>query len=210
MPLHVFIDNSNVLGGAQRAATTQEPTIPWYALRVHFGHFFGLIEGGRPVATRVLGGSIPPGHEALWDAARAHGYSTDLLRKVVKDTGRLGEQGVDEVLHLKIANALLDHKAPQTLVLVTGDGSTSEFQTSFADQVRRAGRQGWHIEVWSWRDQLSGKFAQLVREGVQNLVVRHLDPHYHSITFVEGGQYTDWGVPITVSSRVQAALRVPV
>lgn len=209
MAIHVFIDNSNVLGGARRAAKKQEPGVPWYALRIHFENFFGLIEANRPAATRVLGGSIPPGHEALWEAARAHGYGTDLLQKIKKDTGRLGEQGVDELLHLKIANALLDHKPPQTLVLVTGDGSTSEFQTSFADQVKRASRHGWHIEVWSWREQLSGAFARLVRQGVQNLVVNELDSHYHSITFVQGGPYSDKGVAINVSHRAQAPLQLP-
>lgn len=113
------------------------------------------------------------------------------------------------MLHLKIANALLDYDAPQTLVLVTGDGSTSEFQTSFADQVKRAAKRGWNVEVWSWRDQLSGRFGQLVRDGVRNLVVRHLDPHYLSITFVEGRQYEDQGRPLTVAGRAQTAVRLP-
>ncbi|MEQ1564650.1 MAG: NYN domain-containing protein [Myxococcota bacterium] len=206
--IHVFVDNSNVLGGARRAARTNEPGVPWFALRVHFGNFFQLIERGRPATTRILGGSIPPGHDALWDAARTHGYGTDLLLKIEKDDGRLGEQGVDEVLHLKIANALLDHDPPQTLVLVTGDGSTSEFQTSFAAQVKRASRRGWHVEVWSWKEQLSGRFGQMVRDGVQNLVVRHLDTYYDSVTFVAGGMYDDRGRDLHVPGRAQSPLPV--
>ncbi len=44
--------------------------------------------------------------------AQRGGYDTDLLRRVEADDGRLIEQGVDEMLHLKIANALLDSKRP--------------------------------------------------------------------------------------------------
>jgi hypothetical protein len=99
------------------------------------------------------------------------------------------EQAVDEMLHLKIANALLDHDPPQTLVLLTGDGKQSSFGISFPDPVRQAAKRKWSVVVWSWRDQLSAAFAHLVRQGVQGLLVKHLDPHYKKITFIKGGSY---------------------
>jgi hypothetical protein len=68
---------------------------------------------------------------------RQGGYDTDPLRKIERDDGRLGEQGVDEMLHLKIANVLLDYDAPQVLVLATVDGSDGDFQTSFTKQIER-------------------------------------------------------------------------
>ncbi len=122
MRAHVFADNSNIFGGAQQAADTYEPGIPWIAVRVYYRNLFRLIEGSHQVVTRVLAGSVPPGSEELWDYARQGGYDTALLKKIDTDNGRLAEQGVDEVLHLKIANVLLDHDPPQTLILATGDG----------------------------------------------------------------------------------------
>jgi hypothetical protein len=70
----------------------------------------------------MLAGSVPPGNQALWGAARAAGFDTTLLRRVDNDTGRLVEQGVDEAIHLRIANILLDSDDPGIMVIATGDG----------------------------------------------------------------------------------------
>ncbi|WP_156963752.1 NYN domain-containing protein [Muricoccus aerilatus] len=109
---HIFFDNSNIYGGSRRAAETIEPNAPWIAVRIYYRNLFRLIEGQGDVKTRVLSGSVPPENELLWQTARDLGYNTDLLRKVERDNGRLGEQGVDEMLHLKIANTILDYPAP--------------------------------------------------------------------------------------------------
>jgi hypothetical protein len=206
MSVHVFVDNSNVIGGARGAAETIEPHVPWVAVRVYFRNLFELIEGGRDVATRVMAGSIPPGNDALWEAARTQGYNTDLLRRVSADDGRLVEQAVDEMLHLKIANAILDHDPPQTLVILSGDGNMSNYDTSFPKQAERALKHGWSVEVWSWRDQLSKAYEKMVRQGVQNLTVHALDSYYESITFVKGGEYQAPGGTMTLNGRVVRSL----
>lgn len=107
------------------------------------------------MVTRVLAGSVPPGNEERWEYAKQGGYDTDLLRKIGTDDGRLAEQGVDELLHLKIANVLLDYDPPQTLILVPGDGRVGTFGTGFLQQAERALKRGWAVEIWSWRDGLS-------------------------------------------------------
>ena len=200
MATHVFIDNSNMFGGAQRAARTQEPHVPWQAIRLYYRNFFQLLENGLDVRTRVLGGSVPPGNEALWDYAKAAGYDTSLLRRIAQDDGRLAEQAVDEVLHLRIANALLDYDPPQTLVIGTGDGNLGEFGTSFDEQVIRALRRGWEVEVWSWQAQLSGRFGRIQMPSGAGPRILLLDPHYFSITFVRGGEYLR-GYPVIRTIR---------
>src|SRR5262245_868408 len=100
MAHHIFVDNSNIYGGAQRAAGTIEPGAHWMSVRIYYRNLFRLIEG-EDVATRVLAGSVPPGNDALWQVARDLGYNTDLLQRVEQDDGRLVEQAVDEMLHLK-------------------------------------------------------------------------------------------------------------
>lgn len=205
MPLHVFIDNSNILGGARRTAAASEPHVPWQAIRVYWRNLFALIEEARGCRTKVLAGSVPPGNDELWSYARDFGYNTDLLRRVEADDGRMVEQAVDEMLHLKIANATLDYDPPQTLVLATGDGKTSDFDTSFPEQARRAIKRGWKVEVWSWQGQLSRAWQRLAAE--QSCVkVRALDPFYYSLTFVKGGSYRLPSGEMVLADRVVSRL----
>src|SRR6516225_11488788 len=89
MARHIFIDNSNMYGGAQRAAEKLDPGAVWLAVRLYLRNFVNLIEG-RNATTRVLAGSVPPGNEGLWQTARDLGYNTDLLKRVERDDGRLG------------------------------------------------------------------------------------------------------------------------
>lgn len=89
---HVFIDNSNILGGAQGTAAVREPGTPWVAVRVYYRHLFRLVEGSHDVNTRVMAGSVPPGSDELWDYSRRGGYDTGLLKKIGTDDGRLASK----------------------------------------------------------------------------------------------------------------------
>lgn len=206
MDAHIFIDNSNVFGGAQRASEKLEPDSVRKSVRVYYKNLFKLIENGFSPVTRVLAGSLPPGNEQLWENSRALGYNPDLLHRVDKDDGRLAEQGVDEIVHLKIAGVLLDFDGPQTLVLVTGDGNESDFGTSFLQQVKRALKLGWHVHVWSWAEQQSGKYARLSEETDGVLVVHQFDPYYKSLTFLQEGDYTVGGSLVHAKARVVSKL----
>ena len=105
---------------------------------------------------------------------------------------------------MKIANVLLDYDPPQKLIICTGDGNDSDFETSFTKQIERALKRGWDVVVWSWKDQLSGKFNRLKEDGVGTgtLDIRELDPYYFSITFVQEGDYEVNETKIKVSGRV--------
>jgi hypothetical protein len=206
MARHIFIDNSNIYGGAQRAAETCEPSAVWLAVRVYFKNLVALLEG-KDVVTRVMAGSVPPGNEELWQAARDLGYDTDLLRRVEKDDGRLGEQAVDEMLHLKIANAILDHSAPQTLVIASGDGKVSKWNTSFPQQAERALRAGWSVEVWSWQAQHTTKYGPISRKYPGKVTQSFLDPYYRGLTFTKAGTYNINGTSIKLAGRVVGRLR---
>jgi hypothetical protein len=205
--VHLFVDNSNVIGGAQRAALEREGA-PWMAVRVYWRNFFQLIEGSMLPATRLLAGSLPPGNEELWEYSRKYGYDTTLLRRVQRDDGRLAEQAVDEVLHARIAGVLLDYHPPpeQVLVLATGDGNLSEFGTSFLQQVQRAVRIGWTVKIVSWKAQLSNKFARLRAAHPSQIEVIHLDDFYNAVTFIKGGEYMVEGRNVRVAPRIVSNL----
>jgi NYN domain len=207
MSRHVFIDNSNVIWGAQRASATLEPGAVWLAVRVYWRNLFALVEHPGKVVTRVLSGSIPPGNEQLWEYAQREGYDTKLLHKVERDDGRLGEQAVDEMLILQMSHVLLDFDPPQTMVLVTGDGNETEFGNSFSREVERAMKRGWEVEVWSWKDQLSQRFGRIRSPTGRQPKICHFDPHWKQITFTQAGQYVVNGVAINVAGRVVSPLR---
>lgn len=203
---HMFIDNSNLIGGAQQAALEREGA-PWPAVRMYWRNFFELIESDYLPVTRCLAGSLPPGNDELWEYSRKHGYDTSLLKRVENDDGRAAEQAVDEVMHAKIAGVLLDYDPPQTLVLVTGDGNTSDFGTSFFQQVQRAIKRGWNVDVISWGGQLSKKFQLLAARHHDQITIIELEQYYPSITFlVEGNFHHKDGTPVHVRQRIVSRL----
>jgi hypothetical protein len=60
------------------------------------------------------------------------------------------EQGVDEILQMKLMESLLDADTPATVVLATGDGAKAEYSGGFLKAVERALRHGWTVELVSW------------------------------------------------------------
>ncbi len=186
---HIFLDNSNIFGGAQRAAREKEG-VPWQCVRVDYANLFRLLTNGKlNRRTSMLAGSVPPGNEALWGAAQNAGFDTTLLRRVEGDDGRLVEQGVDEAIHLRIGNILLDEDDPGTMVVATGDGRQTEQGCSFTQQVIRAAKRNWNVEVWSWSAQLSPALRNTRLNFPDKIKVIRLDQWYSSIVFLKGGSY---------------------
>ncbi len=72
-----------------------------------------------------------------------------------------GEQAVDEVLHLKMCQSVLDYE-PSTIVLATGDAAEAEFSDGFLKNVERALRRGWCVELLSWRLNISSSWRRLL------------------------------------------------
>lgn len=63
------------------------------------------------------------------------------------------EQGVDEILHLKMCHSIMDYETPSTIVLATGDGAEAEMSDGFLAHVERALKRGWNVELVSWKQQ---------------------------------------------------------
>lgn len=68
------------------------------------------------------------------------------------------EQGVDEILHLKMCQSVLDTEVPTTMVLATGDGNAAEHSDGFLANVERALKKGWCVELVSWKQQMSAGY----------------------------------------------------
>ena len=201
MKTHIFLDNSNIFGGAQRVAAEREQA-PWPCVRVDYENLFRVLRHGKMNSgISMLAGSVPPGNDALWAAAQKAGFDTTLLRRVENDDGRLVEQGVDEAIHLRIGNLLLDAPVPERIVIATGDGRQTEQDCSFTDQVRRAATRGWNVEIWSWRVQLAPRLRDMRLRYPDLVKVFLFDEWYHSLVFLKGGTWTVKGVSTVVATR---------
>lgn len=82
---------------------------------------------------------------------------------------RYREQGVDELLQLKLHQAIADVDVPPpnaTIVLATGDGNVGQFNDDgFLGPVRTALKKGWKVELYAWEDGLSRAWRREFSEG---------------------------------------------
>ncbi|KAJ7202072.1 hypothetical protein GGX14DRAFT_654704 [Mycena pura] len=99
--------------------------------------------------------------------ANGHSPSATVPPKV-----RYREQGVDELLQLKLHQALaaLDGPPPPgaTIVLATGDGNVGQFnEDGFLGPVRTALKKGWRVELYAWEEGLSRSWMREFGEWTQ-------------------------------------------
>ncbi|RIA86261.1 hypothetical protein C1645_697069, partial [Glomus cerebriforme] len=177
--IHVFIDNSNILVGflaycKQHSKRPKGLLVQKSKPTLEYDALFTILERGRNIARRVLVASSPL-YQPLEQAYQA-GYDVSVLKRVKRTSDDPNsiqadlsdyqppfemekEQCVDELLHLKILESLLDYHAPATLVLASGDGKDAEyFEGGFHKCVIKALERGWKVEIISWQRQLSQNF----------------------------------------------------
>ncbi|KAJ5374804.1 hypothetical protein N7517_006810 [Penicillium concentricum] len=148
-------------------------------VHMSFANLALILERGRQAAKRVLVGSdrLPSVDEAERlgyevnilervhkvktvtprrnsKSRKNHGYNSQGLSSgpetVAASGERWVEQGVDEILHLKILESLLDIEDAATIVLATGDAAVAEFSGGFMRMVERALQRGWNVELVSF------------------------------------------------------------
>jgi hypothetical protein len=90
--------------------------------------------------------------------ATTSGYSsgsdgTYMMRKQV------AEQAVDEILHMKLLESLVDTQQPSTIVLASGDAAEAEYSGGFLKNVERALTKGWKVELVAWSSGLSRDYT---------------------------------------------------
>ena len=70
------------------------------------------------------------------------------------------EQGVDEILHLKICESVIDTDEPATMVIATGDAAQAEYSDGFMKMAERALKKGWKVELVSWSANISKMYLR--------------------------------------------------
>ncbi|KAK1584769.1 uncharacterized protein LY79DRAFT_591947 [Colletotrichum navitas] len=172
--IHEFYDGSNITvsfynAEKKRRGMDKKDYLPAF---FSLSAFRDVLERGRPVGRRFIAGSrnkmgVEPQYLLQ---ARCLGFETKVFDRVRKfptssdsedefQGMQMREQGVDELVHLGMAESLLDQN-PGIMVLATGDGNVGEFSGGFPGFVIRALKRGWIVEVYSfaesahsiWRD----------------------------------------------------------
>jgi hypothetical protein len=180
--IHVFVDASNIIIGFYEAMKRRLGRSPYTRLEgfeISFDSLVLLMERRRPVSKRILVGSAP--ELPAFDTARAVGYEVHVLEKVFKareltdrqkffrlqkgpittEEPKWGEQGVDELLHLKMSDSILGAKGvPGTMVLATGDAAEAEYSDGFKKYVEHALENGWKVELVSWKKNISNEYRK--------------------------------------------------
>ncbi len=147
---------------------------------MNFHNFSLVLERGRPAAKRVVVGSdsnsvtdqakalgyetniLERVHKAKEMTPRQKKYTSRSAGETSGSETNTGlssrrvekwvEQAVDEILHLKILESLIDHSdKPSTIVLATGDAAEAEYSGGFLRMVERALEKGWMVELVSFR-----------------------------------------------------------
>ncbi|KAL8797508.1 MAG: hypothetical protein Q9195_000324 [Heterodermia aff. obscurata] len=187
--LHIFIDASNIMIGLHDTLKIARGMSISSRVRrqpISFHNLSIVLERGRPTAKRVLVGS--DNFPAIQEA-KLLGYETNILDRVHKakeltprqrkyqnangatSSGsettaamyapeKWVEQAVDEILHLKILESVVDAEKPSTIVLATGDAAEAEYSQGFLKMVERALGKGWKVEVCSFKKNISGAYRK--------------------------------------------------
>lgn len=71
----------------------------------------------------------------------------------------VAEQGVDEILQMKLLESLVDTRKPSTIVLASGDAAEAEYSGGFMKSVLRALNRGWKVELVAWSTGLSHEYS---------------------------------------------------
>ena len=171
---HLFIDHSNMWGGARCASRVRDPEIPEDTARIGVRSLDTILGGRRQgVSTKVVSGGVPPGMEGLWTEYQRFGYDT---QRLFRDQ-HWKERSVDHSIigHMWRLLALY-RDAPTRLVQASGDGKKNEFGTSFLEVLREVLTHdqyaSWSVELpsFDWRFPDNGEIRSPTNAKMKRLV----------------------------------------
>lgn len=92
------------------------------------------------------------------------------------------EQAVDQALQTRMLRLGYDYDPPETLVLLSGDGSGHDSGIGFFADIKRLHKFGWKIEVLAWRDHCKREMREWAE---QEGTFVDLKEFYSQISFLE-------------------------
>lgn len=197
--VHIFLDNSNIFISAQDEAKKKEGPPAKAKVRIQFDNLIELALANRSLGSAFVVGSVPPDQKDVWNRLeQATGVKPELYER-----GQFsgGEQGIDQCLQVHMLRAVSDHPDPQIAVLLTGDGAGYDDNIGFHADLERMHSSGWGVEVLSWKTHCKRGLRDWA---TTNGIFVALDDHYESVTFLEGGRFSN---PINLANRSVTTVR---
>jgi len=177
--VHIIWDNSNIFLSGKNYCNKNE----WGkdgAFRVYFENLIDLAADARPIEQVFCVGSVPPPTDSVWGHIEAKtGKKPETFERGAA-SGK--EQAIDQALQVRMLRLGYDYDPPETIVLLSGDGSGHEDGVGFFADVKRLHSKGWKIEVVAWRDNCSRVMRKWAED---NGVFVDLGPFYGQVTFIE-------------------------
>lgn len=178
--MFIFWDNSNIhYSGLESVYPIIEPGKPRGIYRTYFKNLFELVRNGRVIDGAYAAGSVPPPSDELWVYLQNLGIDMTLLDKTAAGKE---QDSVDMSLQTNMFRVALDNK-PNTMALLTGDGSGGALGKGFLADLQRIHRLGWNIEVYAWETTCNRYLKKFAEE---NGIFVPLEKYYFSITFLKG------------------------
>lgn len=176
--VHVLWDNSNIFVSGRSVCDKLERKPGGF--RIHFEHLIDLAADSRPIEQVFCVGSVPPPTDSVWGhIEKLTGKKPELYERGAA-SGK--EQAVDQALQTRMLRLGYDYDPPETIVLLSGDGSGFEEGIGFFSDIMRLHKFGWNVEVLSWRDHCKKPMREWAE---QNALFVPLDDFYSSVTFLE-------------------------
>ncbi|KAG6860654.1 hypothetical protein C0995_009019 [Termitomyces sp. Mi166 len=150
------------------------------------------LSGGTTSGGDTVSGS--PGTSPLKPTLSTNFNSTTPATPTTPMRVRYREQGVDELLQLKLHQVLAatdDVPPGATIVLATGDGNVGQFsEDGFLGPVRTALKRGWRVELYAWEEGLSRAWRRefgLGSEWARNGTFQIIGMEQFAASLIKGG-----------------------
>jgi hypothetical protein len=178
--VHIIWDNSNIFVSGRAVCDKNEYRPSEF--RISFEDLIDLAADNRPIEQVFCVGSVPPPTDSVWGhIEKKTGKKPELYERGAA-SGK--EQAVDEALQARMLRLGYDYNPPETLILLSGDGSGHEDGTGFFADSKRLHGVGWSIEVLAWKNHCKRVMKDWAEK---NGVFVPLDDFYSSVTFLTDG-----------------------
>ena len=176
--VHIIWDNSNIFLSGRRVCGEKEQRESDF--RIYFENLIDLAADNREIEQVFCVGSVPPPTDSVWGhIERKTGKKPELYERGAS-SGK--EQAVDQALQTRMLRLGYDYSPPETIVLLSGDGSGYEDGVGFFADVKRLHKIGWNIEIAAWEQSCKRAMREWAEE---NAVFIPLDTFYGQITFLQ-------------------------
>ena len=189
--VHIVWDNSNIFLSGKRACEKIEGQSDGF--NIHCEKLQELVAAGRPIHQVYFVGDDPLPPERFFDKiATLTEREPEMYRRGAQAARK---QAIHKAIYTRLLSLWYALIAPETLVILSGDGSKANQRISFLTYAKRVHRFGWNVEILSWRDRLD----QTLKEWADaHALVIELDAFYEQITYIEGGRLS---LPLDLTIR---------